>query len=223
MWSRKFIATAMARGYKTVLEPDDPNEDPSKDDNDKAYNDLILSINDEVTFGIVDESKSQLFPAGDARMAWSELKKKYEPKTGYSEVKTKRDFNESRLEKNEDPDAWINNLLHMRRQLETMGTILSDRDVMIHILGTLPRAYNNMVDMAEKDLMTGSLTIEGLRELLRIKFEKIKGSTSNVALFTKQFKGSCRVCGKIGHKAIDCFKLPQNKDKKDEYIKKLRE
>ena len=38
-------------------------------------------------------------------------------------------------------------------------------------------------------------------------------------LFTKQFKGSCRICGKIGHKATDCFTLPENKEKKREYMK----
>ena len=223
MWSRKFIATAMARGYKEVLEPRDPTVDASTADNDKAYNELMLSINDEVTFGIVDEAKSTIHPTGDARVAWNELKKKYEPKTGYSEVKLKRDFNSCALNEGEDPDAWINNLLHKRRQLETMGTKLSERDVMIHILGTLPKAYDNTVDMAEKDLMAGSLTIESLRELLRIKFEKIKGSDEDVALFTKQFKGSCRVCGKVGHKAVDCFTLPQNKAKKEEFMKRVKD
>ena len=75
-----------------------------------------------------------------------------------------------------------------------MGTNLSERDVMIHILGTLPNKYDNMVDMVEKDLMAGSLTIEGLRKLLRVKYEKLKGDKQemkDLALFTKQFKGSC--------------------------------
>jgi len=139
MWSRKFIATAMARGYKEVLEPKFPNLDASEADNDKAYNDLMLSINDEVTFGIIDEALLTIHPTRDARLAWSELKKKFEPKTGYSEVKLKREFNTSQLGNGKDPDAWINSLLHKRRQLELMGTKLSKRDVMIHILGMLPK------------------------------------------------------------------------------------
>jgi len=217
MWSRKFIATAMARGYKEVLEPKFPNLDASEADNDKAYNDLMLSINDEVTFGIVDEALLTIHPTGDARLAWSKLKKKFEPKTGYSKVKLKREFNTSQLGNGEDPDAWINSLLHKRRQLELMGTKLSERDVMIHILGTLPKEYGTTVDMAKKDLMAGSLTIEGLRELLRIKHEKIKGGNKDVSLFVKQYKGMCNVCGKLGHKSVDCFRLPQNKNKKDKY------
>ena len=52
MWSRKFIATAVARGYKEVLEPLDPNMDADTNKNKKAYNNLMLSINNKVTFGI---------------------------------------------------------------------------------------------------------------------------------------------------------------------------
>ena len=32
--------------------------------------------------------------------------------------------------------------------------------------------------------------------------------------FKKQFKGKCRVCGKIGHKGTDCWTLDINKEKR---------
>ena len=32
--------------------------------------------------------------------------------------------------------------------------------------------------------------------------------------FKKQFKGKCRVCGKIGHKGTDCWTLDSNKEKR---------
>ena len=80
MWSRKFIATAIARGYKEVLEPINPSAEPSAKDNNKAYNDLILSISDDVTFGIVDKVKSTPFPMGDARLVWLEMKKNMNPR-----------------------------------------------------------------------------------------------------------------------------------------------
>jgi len=38
-----------------------------------------------------------------------------------------------------------------------------------------------------------------------------------------QFKRACTVCGKIGHKGVDCFTLEKNKEKKEEYFKKLKE
>ncbi len=45
-----------------------------------------------------------------------------------------------------------------------------------------------------------------------MKFEKVKVASNNdIALFLKQFKGSCKVCGEIEHKAEDCLKLGKNK------------
>jgi len=32
--------------------------------------------------------------------------------------------------------------------------------------------------------------------------------------YKKQFKGKCRVCGKIGHKGADCWTLEENKEKR---------
>jgi len=96
-----------------------------------------------------------------------------------------------------------------------MVTQLTRQDVMIHILSTLPKAYNTTIDMAEKDLMVGSLTNEGLQELLFTKYKKIKGGNKDVSLFTKQCKGTCNICFKMGHKSVNCLSLPQNKSKKE--------
>ena len=32
--------------------------------------------------------------------------------------------------------------------------------------------------------------------------------------FKKQFKGKCRICGKLGHKGTDCWTLDSNKEKR---------
>jgi hypothetical protein len=104
MWSRKFLAASIAKGYREAIDPTDPSVDADQDENQKAYSNLILSMNDKITFGIVNEAKSQAFPDGDGREAWIELKRKYEPATGFSEVKTKREFNQCRLEPGQDPD-----------------------------------------------------------------------------------------------------------------------
>ncbi len=84
-------------------------------------------------------SVTEVFPKGDARYAWTEQKRTLEPKTGCSEVNLKRDFNSCCLEGGEDPDAWMKRLTVIKRRLETMGTKLTERDLMIHILGILPK------------------------------------------------------------------------------------
>ena len=98
MWADKFMARASIRGYEEILMgsvlatgEQDENGDPkelSKAEklanslNKKAYNELILSCCDKISFGIVKGAKNQVHPKGDAREAWTRLKQRYEPNTG---------------------------------------------------------------------------------------------------------------------------------------------
>ena len=58
-WSKTFMATATMKGYRDVLSPIDPDEDATIEDNVQAYNDLILSCQEDISFGIIDESISE--------------------------------------------------------------------------------------------------------------------------------------------------------------------
>ncbi len=51
---------------------------------------------------------------------------------------------------------------------------MSERDLMIQMLGTLPKAYETTFEMAEKDLTEGTLTIEKLKQ---IAYEVRKGES----------------------------------------------
>jgi len=42
----------------------------------------------------------------------------------------------------------------------------------------------------------------------------VKEEKALKTVFKKQFKGKCRICGKIGHKGVDCWALESNKDKR---------
>ena len=48
-------------------------------------------------------------------------------------------------------------------------------------------------------------------------------SSESIALMARSFKGMCNVCGIIGHKGADCFKLEKNKEKKEAFMKKRNE
>ena len=95
MWSRKFLARAKLKKYKDVLTglEEVPGIDEEIDvttkggkiktlartANDIAYNNLLLSCSDEVSFGAVDEALTIKLPDGDAAKAWAKLVAKYEP------------------------------------------------------------------------------------------------------------------------------------------------
>jgi Zinc knuckle len=62
------------------------------------------------------------------------------------------------------------------------------------------------------------LSIQELKEELNLRFERLSTSQNDDlgeerALFTSQFKGKCRNCGKLGHKAAQC-KSKQIEDEK---------
>jgi Zinc knuckle len=64
------------------------------------------------------------------------------------------------------------------------------------------------------------LTIEDLKEELNLKFERLSTGQNDIlgkesGLLTSQFKGKCRNCGKLGHKAAQ-GKSKQVKDEKSD-------
>jgi hypothetical protein len=228
-WSKTFMAAATVRGYRDVLVPIDPDEDAALEDNNLAYNDLILSCQEDIAFGIVDESVSVAFPDGDARVAWRNLRARFEPNTGAAKVQLKQEFHQLKLTSaEEDPDPWITSLELKRRRLQTLGATMDDDDMILHILNALPKEYETVVELCEEDLTRGNITLATVKERIRARYKRIIKANSDdqeaIALMAKtQFKKACTVCGKIGHKGADCFTLEKNKDKKEAYMKKMNE
>jgi hypothetical protein len=103
-----------------------------------------------------------------------------------------------------------------------MQVEILDEDFMLHILNNIPqRAYETTIELCEEELSCDTLTLANLKLRLTAKYrrnQRSKEDANDVALFaTKQFKGMCNVCGKIGHKGPDCFTLPQNAKKKEQW------
>ena len=243
-WSEKFLARAKRRGYKGLLLGRDkvPTQEQldlaetSSSDSDKkilklgelnelAYEDIVLSINHttssgKVAFSLIKNCKSDDFPEGNCKLAWERLVKKYEPHTAPKLLKLKKEFTNKRVEDvSQDLDEWITELESLRVQMDNIdiASKMTDRDLMIHIMNSLPEQYDPIVDNLEIRLMKKDddpekLTLDDLREKLSDRYARIidkeehkneqdKGLSGN---FQKQFKGTCRYCGKFGHKAIEC-------------------
>ena len=82
VWSRKILAVAEKRGYKKILtgalQLSTTTSAKEKQLGISAYNDLLLSMNENISLGLVDESTSAVSPDGDAGKAWKKLMNRYE-------------------------------------------------------------------------------------------------------------------------------------------------
>ncbi len=139
VWNCKFMARANRIGYKKILEgktaiptqndyetaeakdPKDRTDDNKKTIenyrlNEKAYEDLLLSIDREtktgnVAFNRIDNAVTSANPEGDSKIAWDRLINNYAPKTAPSYIQLKKEFTNSKLKSaTHNPDNWITDL-----------------------------------------------------------------------------------------------------------------
>ena len=153
--------------------------------NDTAYNDLLLSCSDEVSFGAVDQALASKLPDGDAAKEWNNLVAKFEPKTSALLVQFKKDFNVcTLLSLDHDPDVWLSELECICQRLKIMQSVITDTDLMIHVLNHLPIEYETLVEKLELEIEAkmNPLTLEGLRDQLQSKYCRLqKASTGTEA------------------------------------------
>ena len=79
--------------------------------------------------------------------------KKFEPSTKTNKVKVKKKSNTSKLtNQKKDTEVLISKLQVIRRELNRMENIISDKDLMINIVNNLPVEYYTVVEAIEGHL-----------------------------------------------------------------------
>jgi hypothetical protein len=105
-----------------------------------------------------------------------------------------------------------------------MGSNMTDDQFIVQVLNSLTSDYKLQMLLLEQQVgnKVNPLSIEDLKEEFNLRFERLStGQHDNLgeesALFTSQFKGKCRNCGKLGDKAVQC-KSKQVKDEKSDVM-----
>ena len=242
MWAARFMAAAQVKKYHRCLIEDFSKQVVVKKEGEsggdggssqelteaqiemvmRAYTDIMLACSDEVSFGIVFNSKSIVFPEGDAYMAWDRLRQKHEPNSSAYEVMLRKSFHQSRLKKTEDPDEWIEELDIIRYRLGGLGVQISEEELVLQIIEGLPSMYDSLVVLLNGRNNKGELTLIELREKLKTFYDRHTRRSGRktddkdvageeTALVAGTFKGRCRGCGEYGHKKADCPKEKSNR------------
>ena len=241
-WLQMFISRAQYYGYHLILTglekppADNVTIDESTDDGKRllelrklhrrAFYELTMSmslktVEGKMAFRTVRNSTSDDFPMGDAREAWVRLREEYESSTGSAQIELKRKFHGATMRANQNPVSFVTNLENIRERLERLGVIISDNELMLQILDSLPKEYENTQDLLKVTFDKGHLTITEVKIRLKERFVTLnrwKGAKlvsvgdeddekeeQEMALIASGSVLKCTNCGKKGHTAAQCW------------------
>ena len=119
--------------------------------NNKGYRELQMSTSD-LSFTLVSLAKTEELPQGDCALAWKNLKEEFALEEGEDKIDLLEAFQSNKLE---DPKVnvteWITTLLYQKVKLGLLGHNIDDEYLKIHILASLPKEYDALVDQAKID------------------------------------------------------------------------
>ena len=111
------------------------------------YSDLLLSMEDNVCFLIVDMARSNDHLQGCFRTEFKKLKEKFESTSQDARCEIKLEYESMKMKSHKDPELFINTLEKLARRMnEDFDMKIIDEDIITKVLNTLPREYEALVD-----------------------------------------------------------------------------
>ena len=189
MWSGESMTRDCIKGCNIILRGDMEKyvyvTDQAKDKgvtselqmlNKTAYNELIMHQEDRVCFQIFQEATAETHKYGDARKAWVELSRKFDPAIMASKKILCNKSKKGGIDNiTREPKECITQLELLRRYLQKMNVHINNTEIMAHILSNLPEAYNNMLGNLDENLDDNKdpLNIKRICDKILKKYDQI--------------------------------------------------
>ncbi len=198
-----------------------------------AHSALHAACRDTESFNAINNAITLEQPLGDGHLAWSNLQTIFKPTSTAQKHELEYRFAQCVLTKDtKNPDEWFSELDRIRSQLKMDHKVDYDDDKLISqiIYNVTPPAYQTTVELIKRELnrkvkVTLAEVQRDLRHIYgtiqqnqhtgRLQHNKGRHNPNDTlrAAYPKKTKSDCRICGKKGHKATDCWDHPSNKDK----------
>jgi hypothetical protein len=208
LWKFKFLACCTFHKCQSILIDDnvtapeasktlganDTVELDHRNQNDKAYMLLTLSITDPITFEAIQNALTTDLPGEDAKQAWKNICNIYQPSTNTEKHALEQQFYQCILsDENMNPDKWFVKLENLRIQLKTdHGCILEDAKMITQILySPSPKIYATTISILKRELnkKSNNLDLSDIKNEFRQVFSSNKTyAKRETALVTKTFK-----------------------------------
>ena len=195
VWKSKYECRLTIMGLVDILDDDieipkdseDVNEDTKryklKKDNALVYADLMMSIDQETCFNLMESCKNENYKRGHAPTAWKMICSRFEKRDELHHQELLRTMLTKKLHKEQKPDDWINEMEKTRfdlKQLHNDDTYNDDIKFIKHLLLLIPTTeYSTIYWQIIHQLEENELTYDKFKHQLR-SFSRIK--TLNIQL-----------------------------------------
>eukprot|EP00977_Amphora_coffeiformis_P005922 scaffold1253_cov146-Amphora_coffeaeformis.AAC.5 len=223
----------------TALDLNDPTEKrqaEAKKRNAVAVASLTMAFTTQALMKHVTKACNDDWPGGLAHKIVKSLFAKYRPKDNITKVELRMMLNKVSMKNNDDPDKLFEQLGEIVNY-DTNGSV-DEADLMAVVFTVAPERYQSVlsaVQLEKKDALTledleeamdqvwrqKSATKNGGRKDEEDKEMSLAGTDGGKGGYgnKKKFSGNCNMCGKKGHRAIDCWNNPKNASKRPSWFK----
>ena len=133
-----------------------------------------------ICLNVSQEIKIYVRSAKTSKEAWNILENHFEEKTLSKKIMYRRQlYNEKVTDDNSDMSQHINKIKTIAEHLESLDDRVSEKDLVMILLSSLPSSYNNLITTLES-LDEERLTWDYLRDRILTEYERKKSSCPNI-------------------------------------------